>query len=121
VHHKVFHGIKSYQLDEINRGDVLLNTEELMRNALFYLVPAIPIFMLNKTLGIVFFSVSFLYNVWEEFVHLNFHKKTDIFIVNLKFFQNLKEHHRVHHYIYNSNFGIGTSFWDIMFRTKKQG
>lgn len=118
-HHRIFHGLKSYELDEVISSDVLSTFGEILRNAAFYFPPATLFFINEKYLGILFFIVCLLYNLWEEFLHLYFHKRSEVFITKYKMFQDLKEHHRVHHYIYNSNYGIGTSFWDLVFRTKR--
>ncbi|WP_423739195.1 sterol desaturase family protein [Clostridium thermarum] len=67
----------------------------------------------------LFLVICYLYNFWEEFIHLYFHKKSNLFIIKLNLFKHLKEHHRVHHYIYNSNYGIGTTLWDYVLGTKK--
>jgi hypothetical protein len=119
-HHTIFHGLKSYELEEVNIYDILSSVGELMRNGVLYLPPSLIIFLQNKPMGIIFLLICYLYNLWEEFLHLYFHKTSNIFIIKLRFFRNLKEHHRVHHYIYNSNYGIGTSFWDYIFKTKKK-
>ncbi|QAA32499.1 sterol desaturase family protein [Clostridium manihotivorum] len=120
IHHKVYHGIESYELEEIEKDTVLSSIGEILRNVALYLPVAIAIFIYSKAFGVLFLIVCIAYNMWEEFVHFYFHKKNKLFIEELKFYRNLKEHHRVHHYAYMYNYGIGTSFWDIVFRTKKK-
>jgi sterol desaturase/sphingolipid hydroxylase (fatty acid hydroxylase superfamily) len=118
-HHRIFHGLKSYEIKDAKSEDILLNAKGILLNCALYLLPATAIFMQNKTFGILFLAVCFLYNLWEEYVHLYSHKSANMFFEQLEVFKKLKEHHRVHHYIYNSNFGIGTTLWDVVFRTKK--
>ena len=118
-HHRIFHGLKSYELEKAKTSDILSSFWEILRNVCLYLPPTLLVFIKSRGLGIIFLSVCILYNAWEEVLHLYFHKKTNIFIVKFKVFKTLKEHHRIHHCIYNSNYGIGTSFWDIVFKTKR--
>ncbi len=118
-HHRIFHGIKSYEAKEGKREDILLDAKGILLNGILYMLPSIVVFMQNKLLGCIFFAICFLYNLWEECVHLYSHKSANIFLERLEVFKRLKEHHRVHHYIYNSNYGIGSTLWDIVFRTKK--
>ena len=118
-HHKIFHGLKSYELEKVKASDVLSSCSEILRNIILYLPPALFIFMKSRALGSLFLTLCILYNIWEEILHLYFHKKSKLFIANFIIFKALKEHHRIHHYIYNSNYGIGTSFWDLVFKTKK--
>ncbi|GFP78202.1 sterol desaturase family protein [Clostridium fungisolvens] len=121
VHHKVFHGIDSYELEVIDKETVLSSFGEILRNIVLYLPLAIAIFMKSRFLGILFLIVCIIYNLWEEFVHYYFHKKNkQLFVFKLKLFKKLKEHHRIHHYMYRYNFGIGTSLWDVIFRTIKK-
>lgn len=119
IHHKIFHGVKSYEIDNAKAEDILLDAKGILLNGSLYLIPASIILYENKFNGILFFVFCLLYNLWEEYVHLYSHKSSNVFIEKLKIFKRLKEHHRVHHYIYNSNYGIGTTLWDIVFRTKK--
>lgn len=118
-HHKIFHGIKSYELNEAHAEDIISSKKYILSNIL----PALPItlilFFQNKFLGVLFILTSITYTLWVEYVHLYFHRKTNNFLERFKFFQRLKEHHRVHHYIYDSNYGIACTFWDIVFRTKR--
>jgi sterol desaturase/sphingolipid hydroxylase (fatty acid hydroxylase superfamily) len=119
LHHRTFHGLKSYELDNVESSEILLSGKERLINGVLYLPPAGLFFLKNSKLGLVFFAVCFLCSCWGELLHLYFHKKTDLFFAKHYIFKSLKEHHRVHHYIYSSNYGIGSSFWDIIFRTKK--
>lgn len=118
-HHRLFHGVKSYQFKEAKSEDILLDAKGILMNIVLYLVPSVSIFMRSKIYGILFFVICFVYNMWEECVHFYSHKTTNMFLEKTEPFKRLKEHHRVHHYIYNSNYGIGSTIWDIMFGTKK--
>lgn len=121
VHHKVFHGIDSYELEVVDKETVLSSLGEILRNIILYLPLAIGIFINNKFLGVLFLIVCIIYNMWEEFVHYYFHKKDEeLFVLKLRLFKRLKEHHRVHHYMYGYNFGIGTRFWDVILKTIKK-
>jgi sterol desaturase/sphingolipid hydroxylase (fatty acid hydroxylase superfamily) len=115
----MFHGVRSYETQDAKAEDILLDIKGVALNIILYLIPAAFVFTKSKTLGILFFIVCLLYNLWEECVHLYSHKSSNIFLKKLGFFTRLKEHHRVHHYIYNSNYGIGSTLWDVVFRTKR--
>lgn len=118
-HHQKFHGSKTYQSKYITPKDVISNKKYILSNIL----PAIPlsliIFTINQGLGVLFIITSISYTLWVEYVHYYFHKSENSLLESLKFFQNLKEHHRIHHCIYNTNYGIASRFWDKVFRTKK--
>lgn len=118
-HHRIFHGVKSYEAEDAKSGDILLDATGLLLNAVLYVLPAVIVFMQNKGLSVLFFVICFLYNLWEECIHFYSHKNSNIFLEKLELFKRLKEHHRVHHYIYNSNYGIGSTLWDVVFRTRK--
>lgn len=118
-HHRIFHGIKSYEPKDAKSEDILLDAKGILLNAVLYLLPAAVLFTKNKMFGVMFLAVCFLYNIWEECVHLYSHKSTNSFLERLELFKSLKEHHRVHHYIYNSNYGIGSTLWDVVFITKR--
>lgn len=118
-HHRIFHGIKSYEDKDAKSEDILSDFRGILLNIILYLLPAAIIFIQNKIFGVVFLVVCSLYNLWEECVHLYSHKSSNIFLGKFFIFKRLKEHHKVHHYIYNSNYGIGSTFWDIVFRTKR--
>lgn len=119
-HHRIFHGIKSYELEEAKSQDILLDVKGILLNSLLYLLPATIIFTQSKIFGIIFLVVCYLYNLWEECVHFYSHKSAKVFFEKFELFKKLKEHHRVHHYIYNSNYGIGSTLWDALLRTKKR-
>ncbi|MBU5592255.1 sterol desaturase family protein [Clostridium sp. MSJ-4] len=118
-HHKKFHGIKSYQLSKVNSVDVVSSKKYILSNILLALPISLIISTLNIYLGILFITISIVYTLWVEYLHYYFHKSNNARLEKLKFFQRLKEHHRVHHYIYNSNYGMATRFWDKVFRTKR--
>jgi sterol desaturase/sphingolipid hydroxylase (fatty acid hydroxylase superfamily) len=118
-HHRIFHGVRSYEAENVQKEDILLDAKGILLNGVLYLLPSFVVFTQNKGLGVLFIAVCFFYNLWEECVHFYSHKSSNIFLEKLELFKRLKEHHRVHHYIYNSNYGIGTELWDVVFRTKK--
>lgn len=120
IHHKLYHGLESYELEQVDKFTILSGFWEIMRNVLLYLPAALLIAVNSLKYGILFFIVCLIYNGWEELLHFYFHKKSEVFLERLKLFKALKEHHKVHHYMYQYNFGIGSSFWDIIFKTKKR-
>jgi sterol desaturase/sphingolipid hydroxylase (fatty acid hydroxylase superfamily) len=119
-HHRIFHGIKSYELKEVNADEILSDWKEMLLKISPMIPISILIFVNNMPLGILFILVSILYSLWSEYLHLSFHRSNTIFFARYEFFKKLKEHHRVHHYIYSTNYGIGTTFWDIVLKTKKK-
>lgn len=118
-HHRIFHGVRSYDAENVQKEDILLDAKGILLNGVLYLLPSIIVFTQNKGVGVLFVAVCFLYNLWEEYVHFCSHKSSNVFLERFQLFKRLKEHHRVHHYIYNSNYGIGTELWDVVLRTKK--
>jgi sterol desaturase/sphingolipid hydroxylase (fatty acid hydroxylase superfamily) len=118
-HHKTFHGQKSYEIKDFDAYEIISDAKEIFRNIVLYLPLAVIIFNFKSLGGIIFFLACVVYSLWSEYLHLSFHKSTGGIFKGLGLFKKLKEHHRIHHYVYNSNYGIGSSFWDKVFRTKK--
>jgi len=118
-HHRIFHGIKSYEAEDGKPEDIISGFKDNLEIGIVYLLPAVMLFNQNIIYLLLFVVVCFLYNFWGERVHLYSHISKNGFIERLEVFKKLKEHHRVHHYIYYSNYGVGTTFWDRVFRTKK--
>lgn len=118
-HHKIFHGIKSYELSEVNADDIVSSKKYIFSNIAFTFPLIALIFVYNKFYAILFLAISFVYTLWQECLHYYYHKDTHNILQGFKFFQRLKEHHRIHHYIYNTNYGLACRLWDVVFRTKK--
>ncbi|MBC2581935.1 sterol desaturase family protein [Clostridium sp. DJ247] len=118
-HHRIFHGIKSYEFNEPNPEDIISSKKDILITVAFSLPIVLIIFIQNKLFAVLFLLTSFVYNLWGEYVHFCFHRTNNNILDKFTFFKKLKEHHRVHHYNYNTNYGIASRFWDIVFGTKK--
>jgi sterol desaturase/sphingolipid hydroxylase (fatty acid hydroxylase superfamily) len=53
-----------------------------------------------------------LYGVWH---HVSHHSRMGS--SSLRFAQRLRAHHRIHHHMPGTNYGVTTSLWDHLFRT----
>ncbi len=58
---------------------------------------------------------------WFGFVaYCGVHHSIHHFNFRFAWFRRLKVHHKVHHAAENTNYGVLTTFWDVIFRTKLQ-
>ncbi len=119
-HHVSFHGRKTYEVADASYKDIVSNIVYIIFSWLpcgiigFTMYPQFP------KLGTLFATIGFLYLLWVETVHYLFHKPHYYFIEDGPIFKKLKEHHRIHHIYYKTNFGIGSTLWDIILKTKKK-
>lgn len=120
-HHKNF----KPQKDTFTRGDFELDEvfsgfKYLLVNFLLYLPIGIFLGVYSIVSGLVFLISGVLYTAWIEVVHYYFHHLDGEKFEKFKLFIYLKNKHRIHHALYNFNFGIGSSIWDIIFGTRRK-
>lgn len=120
-HHKNFKPqqgtftVETFELDEVFSGFLYL-----LLNILLYLPFAVIISNYSLGLGLTFLVAGIIYTFWIEVVHYYFHNKDGERFEKLRLFAYLKNNHRIHHALYNFNFGIGSNLWDILLSTKRK-
>lgn len=119
IHHKDFDGEISYSKKDTKFRTIASGERYVILNILLYSPLGIIITFINSSLGIIYFASAIIYTMWVEFVHYYFHTGKKMLLDDFKFYKLLKEHHRIHHVLYNFNYGIGSSIWDRILRTKK--
>lgn len=118
IHHKNFKGDQSFENNKMNLKDIMsspgyifiTSSPALILTVLFYFNFGLI------SLWLYFFSIA--YDLWLEFVHYLFHSPKRTKFETSKFFLLLKENHRVHHEKFKYNYGIGSTFYDYIFKTK---
>lgn len=71
--------------------------------------------------GFFFMGLCGLYFLTYELFHTIYHLPMNHFVFRLKLFRSLRQHHLIHHdqrYMNTHNFGIITTIWDRVFRTR---
>lgn len=106
---------ENFELDEVFSG-----FKYLLANVLLYLPIGIILGVYSLELGLIFLISGILYTAWIEVVHYHFHHVDGIRFERFKLFAYLKNNHRIHHALYNFNFGIGSSIWDIILGTRRK-
>lgn len=119
-HHVMFYGKTTYEHPDSTYKDIMSNAGYIFSSWLPSGLIGFQLYKTTPTLGCLFATTGLLYLLWVEGAHYLFHKPHHFFIENRKFFKALKEHHRLHHIFYQSNFGIGSSVWDLILKTKKK-
>jgi sterol desaturase/sphingolipid hydroxylase (fatty acid hydroxylase superfamily) len=119
-HHKNFNGETSYSQTNANKADIVSSNLYLAVNVALYSPFGYAFFQISQSFGIFFFASAIGYTLWIEYVHLLFHRPTGNRIEEIAFFKTIKEHHRIHHIRYRVNYGIGSDWWDRVFKTKRK-
>lgn len=119
-HHRDFLGTSSYENKKAKVEDVKSSNPYILVNFLLYLPISIIFFVLDVKFGIVYLITGAFYTIWVEVVHLHFHRPTNTFIENIKYYKYIRNQHLIHHTVYVENFGIGSSLWDKILRTYKK-
>lgn len=119
-HHVMFHGKTSYEHAEASYKDIVSNLGYITTSWLPAGLIGFIIIPYDSTLGVLFATTGLLYLIWVECSHYLFHKPHHFFIEKLYIFKQLKEHHRLHHIHYQTNFGIGSSVWDVILKTQNK-
>ena len=90
------------------------------------IIPAICIYFINSEYGLFYLAIGTLYLYINEMLHFYYHLDENSFIVKLTkvllpFIYSMRKHHKIHHdkkLMENYNFGITSSFYDVVFNTK---
>ena len=117
-HHKDFNGQSSYSQIDAKKADIVSSKLYLAVNAALYFPLGYAFFQINHSFAIIFLTSAMCYTIWIEYVHLLFHRPAGQRIEETAFFKKIKEHHRIHHIRYRVNYGIGSDWWDRVFKTK---
>lgn len=118
-HHVMFHGKTTYEHADASYKDIVSNFGYIFFSWLPCGLIGFQLFRVSPQLGSLFASIGALYLIWVESAHYFFHKPHQLFFEDIGVFKKLKEHHRIHHIYYKTNFGIGSSVWDRLLKTKK--
>ncbi len=114
-HHKIFR--KQYEDPSYGYKDIVSNPGYIIASSLLALVLTIVLSFYYKNSYIIYVT-ALVYLIWVEVVHYLFHSPSGYKFENLNIFQLLKEHHHQHHIRFKINYGIGSTFFDHLFRTK---
>lgn len=118
-HHVTFHGKRTYENTDASYKDIVSSGWYILASLLPCLIITAITYQANTLYALIFSSVSGCYLLWVEVSHYLFHKPHKYFIERFTFFKRIKQHHKIHHTYYQTNFGIGSSFWDYLLKTKK--
>jgi len=116
-HHAKFGGHQSYSNIHSSYKDILSGTKYIITNIIPYLLVSIYLSFTKIRYGLIFFIVAFIYTIWIEWSHYVFHHPLNTRLESLKTFKRLSYHHKLHHSYYVINYGIGSRFWDLIFRS----
>jgi len=120
-HHRKFKPQENtFTCKDFELGEVFSGLKYLLANFLLYLPIGILLGIYSLELGLVFLISGILYTFWIEVVHYHFHHVRGIKYERFKLFAYLKTNHKIHHALYNFNFGIGSSIWDILLGTRRK-
>ena len=118
VHHKQYLGDSFVQ--DVKFKDVASSLGYILSNILIIAIICIPIYLYNNYLMYLTLLFSSLYIVWVEWIHFMFHSSKNYFFKKYKIFKNLRNHHYIHHQVFNKNFNIGSNIWDKFLKTLKK-
>lgn len=115
LHHKIFR--HNYEDPNYHVKDIVSKPSYVMASSLLSLVLSVVLYPFIHDSYLIFVS-GMLYLIWVEYVHYLFHSPKGYFLEKLTLFKMIKEHHRVHHTLFNGNYGIGSTLYDHILRTK---
>jgi len=118
-HHKYYHGQQGYEQPGSAWNDIASSPAYIITNILLYMPLAVLAYFVSLPFGSAFATAAVGYTLWIEISHFWYHSPLKTFIEEISVFKKMKEHHRIHHIHYNKNYGIGSSTWDYILRTKK--
>lgn len=119
-HHSQFNGKISFEDKNANNRDILSGSKYNLVNIILSSPIIIASFLISPFLGIYSFVICSAYIFWIEYMHLTFHKPKNSKIEETILYKSIKKHHKVHHELYNNNYGIGSSTWDLLLCTNKK-
>lgn len=118
-HHRDYHGEICYSKPGAPWNDIASSPAYIIANIALYAPLSIMAYFASVPFGSAFTMTAIAYTMWIEVAHYMYHAPLKTFIERTDVFRKIKEHHRIHHVVYNSNYGIGSSVWDRIFGTKK--
>lgn len=115
LHHKIFR----YNYEDPNYGvkDIVSKPGYVLASSLLSVILSIVLDPYINNSYLIFVS-GMLYLIWVEYVHYLFHSPRGTLLEKLTLFKMIKEHHRAHHIQFNGNYGIGSTLFDHILRTK---
>ena len=117
LHHKKFHGNRSYSIPDSEYNEIVSGWFYILFSMLPCGITAWYFTRYSLLGAFCLAACGISYILWIEYVHYLFHKPADQFIETTSLFKQIKEHHRLHHVVFNQNFGIGSTFMDHIFRS----
>lgn len=115
-HHKIFK--ENYEDPKQKIKDIISNPGYIFASSLLSLVVMIIFIAMNQQSAYWIYIWAVFYLLWLEGVHYLFHSPKKIWIEKTALFQSLKHHHHLHHIHFKVNYGIGSTFFDYILRTK---
>lgn len=118
IHHKNFKGDESFENSKMNIKDIMSSPGYIFITSSLALILTITLSFSFGLISLWIYISSVVYDLWLEFAHFLFHSPKKTKFETSKFFLLLKEHHRTHHGKLKYNYGIGSTFYDYLFKTK---
>lgn len=115
-HHKIF--LKQFENPQVALKDIASKPAYVFTSSLLALIAALIMMIFNPVYAVIIYVSAIFYLIWVEYSHYLFHSPKGYKLEQFTFFKILKEHHHVHHIKFNVNYGIGSSFMDIVLKTK---
>ena len=115
-HHKIFKD--KYEDSSYHLKDIASHPSYVFSSSLLSLAVTLIFMTFNQEGAYFIYIWALLYLIWLEVVHYLFHSPKGLKIENLTLFKQLKHHHHLHHIHYKVNYGIGSTFYDYILRTK---
>ncbi|WP_430882914.1 sterol desaturase family protein [Fusibacter sp. JL216-2] len=120
LHHKNYYGDSRFSKPGSAWSDIASSPAYIITNILMYLPLSVLSYFVSRPFGSAFTITAIAYTLWVEIAHFWYHSPLNSSIEKKEVFKKIKEHHKIHHVHYNKNYGIGSSFWDYIFKTKKE-
>lgn len=115
-HHKIFR--KKYEDPSQKVKDIMSAPSYIFSSSLLTLITTIVWTIVSTEPAYTIYVYGLIYLIGLEYFHYLFHSPKKIWIEKTTLFQMLKEHHHLHHIHFNSNFGIGSTLFDHLLKTK---
>lgn len=115
-HHKIFR--YDYEDTSQTAKDIVSAPAYIFASSLLALTLTIFFMVLQPTTAYLIYLSALVYLIGLEYLHFLFHSPKKIWIEKMVLFLLLKEHHHLHHIHFNINYGIGSTLYDYILRTK---
>jgi sterol desaturase/sphingolipid hydroxylase (fatty acid hydroxylase superfamily) len=116
-HHKIF--LKQYENSDVSYKEIVSKPGYVLASSLIALILTISLYFVYGISIISLYISALVYLVWVEYVHYLFHSPKGVWLEKIAMFKRIKEHHHIHHTDFIYNYGIGSTFTDYFFFTKK--